>query len=261
MSRSEDIDNGYWDEVFGLPKDAKLLYVWSWTNTRCHFSGIYQVALPVLCLELDLTQEEARAAFAALEADEKVFYDGAWLWNKARVKRLKTRTVQMCKAVAKDLARVPPEHPYRVRLLELQGAAVWQSGDTRTTITETLGYLTGGSPVTPGPHAVSPGSSRNSGSPAGATPVAPMTGTVTGTRPGPSKRRTGGRARMPIPTTTPYTEDPAMRAFRDEHFPTLDVALVQSAAAQMRMRRQDPTVDALREWFGDLLDPTGRDAA
>lgn len=242
MSRTEDIDNAIWDEAdfFALSAPAKLVYIWSWTNRRCDFSGIYQVPLSAIVFETKHDDQTVRDSLVELEQAEFVFYDGTWLWCKARVKRIKTRTVQMCKAIAKDLARVPNSHPFREKLLDLHGARVWQSKDIRTTIGGELQCLTDGNRETSGSDPTNGSSEPSGGSYTREATEAPMTGTGKGT--GTPLGRGAGRGYQP---STEWT------AVRDLHFPGREVGTIESAAFVLQQKRREPTIDAIREILGD----------
>lgn len=248
MSRTEDIDNAIWDEAdfYALNAPAKLVYIWSWTNRRCDFSGIYQVPLAAIASETKHDEQTVRDALAELERAEFVFYDGTWLWVKARVKRIKTRTVQMCKAIVKDLARVPDPHPYRLQLLELHGGRVWQSKDVRTTITAELESHSGGTRVGPGSYPVNGATAPTNGYHPSGTAVAPMTGTGTGT--GTLRGRGAGKggARSPL-GYKPSTEALAMV---EAHFPGEEPGTIDSTLAMLRQKRMPETPAMVRAMLG-----------
>jgi hypothetical protein len=44
----------------------------------------------------------------------------------------------------------------------------------------------------------------------------------------------------------PYKPDPWATKIRDEHFPEFEVSSIEGAAASLKFRRQEPTIDALR---------------
>jgi hypothetical protein len=49
----EDFDNALWSdpEFLALTPEARMTYIWSWTNPRCGMAGIYKVALTQAALE------------------------------------------------------------------------------------------------------------------------------------------------------------------------------------------------------------------
>jgi hypothetical protein len=127
VSRNEDIDNGIWDdpEFERLSPHAKLLYIWSWTNRSTNMAGLYRVSKGLMGFQTGIAPQDVDAALAELEASEFAFYKDDYLWVRSRVKRIRSRTVQIAKAVAKDITKVGDEHPLKVRFLEKYGEANW----------------------------------------------------------------------------------------------------------------------------------------
>lgn len=146
MSRCEDIDNTIWDDpdFEDLSPYATLLYLWSWTNPRCDMAGIYKVS-HVKMTESKVPLEHIPDALAELERSRFVFYEDQVLWVRSRVKRLRSRSPQMAKAVAKDIRRVQPSHPLRRRFLDEYGADPW----LRDALKETYGEGNGNLSETP----------------------------------------------------------------------------------------------------------------
>lgn len=145
MSRTEDFDNGFWSdpEIEPLSADATWLYVWSWTNPLIGMAGLYKVSASRMT-ESKVPADRIPAALKELEDAELLFYDGAWLWVKARIKHLRTKSVAMAKSVARDIAKAPAGHPYRRRILELYGGhAWWRSRDEVTTLATEVAALEG----------------------------------------------------------------------------------------------------------------------
>jgi hypothetical protein len=229
MSRSEDFDNGFWDEpdVFALGPEAKLVYIWSWTNKRCHFSGIYKVPLAAIVFETKHTEEAVQTALVELEQACFLFYDGTWMFVRTRVKRIRTRTVQMCKAIAKDLVNVPHSHPYLLQLLEVEGARVWRSKSDTATIASMLSTLTGVTRGGRGSDSANGSTADIAGSYQGPTSVVPRTGTGTGT--GTSQGRGVGRGSELLAS-----------------FPDVPAAVVKNAAREIAASGEPVTVESIR---------------
>lgn len=148
MSRLNDIEDAIWSDppFHALTPDAKLLYVWSFTNAHVGMAGLYKVPESTIAHETGLSTDQVTAAIGELEAGRFLFYDGTWMYVRARVKRLRTRTVMMCRAVAKQVATCPEDHPFRLMLLEQDGDRFWSAGEKRSTIREELEYLLNGVP-------------------------------------------------------------------------------------------------------------------
>jgi hypothetical protein len=245
VARDESINNAIWDEAdfYALSGPAKLIYIWTWTNRRCDFSGIYQVPLAAIASETKHEEPVVLEALSELHAASFVFYDGTWLFVKARVKRIKTGTVQMCKRIANDLSRVPEDHPYRRQLLDLQGGRVWHSKDVRTTIATELEYLASGIRDGQGSYPPNGVAASVNGSDTGGTGVALMTETKTRTETRTSKGWGAGRGnRRENPDLGPgYQASAEAIALRDEHFPDELLGSIDSVLAKIRMKRLPET--------------------
>ena len=127
MSRNEDITTAIWTDpdFFALPPDAKLLYLWSWSNEHNGMAGLYQIPEAVMSIETCLPIDRLRQAMAALAEARFAFYEDSVLWVRSRVKRLRSKSPKMASAVAKDLRGIDDNHPLKVRFLEAYGGHVW----------------------------------------------------------------------------------------------------------------------------------------
>jgi hypothetical protein len=250
LARDESINNAIWDEAdfYALSGPAKLIYIWTWTNRRCDFSGIYQVPLAAIASETKHEEPVVLEALSELHAASFVFYDGTWLFVKARVKRIKTGTVQMCKRIANDLSRVPEDHPYRRQLLDLQGGRVWHSKDVRTTLATELEYLASGSRDGQGSYPTNGATASVNGSDTGGTGVALMTKTKTRTETRTSKGWGAGRGNRDRDPTG-YRPSPEAVAM-SEHFPGEDLGSIDSVLATIRMKRLPETPAMVRALLG-----------
>lgn len=126
MSRNEDFDNAFWSQrvVEDLSAHATLFYIWSWTNTRCGMAGLYEVGRRAMT-ESKVSSEDLDGVLAELSAARLAFYVDDVLWVVARVKRLRTKTVQMAKSIAKDVVAIDAAHPLRARWLEHNREVSW----------------------------------------------------------------------------------------------------------------------------------------
>jgi hypothetical protein len=143
MSRQNDVSDPMWSDppFHALSPHGKLMYVWSFTNSRVGMAGIYKIPQSTIEHELGLAADQVALALEELQAAGFLFYDGTWLWVRSRIKRLRTRTVQMCRSIAKQVAEVPADHPFRVALLHQDGDGFWASTDVRATICQELGGM------------------------------------------------------------------------------------------------------------------------
>lgn len=120
MSRREDIDNSIWGDgdFVALSPDAKLLYIWSFTNPSCGMAGLYRQPMGAAVFPTGLTLRRVERAASELAAARFMFWEDGVIWVRARVKHLRTRTEQIAKSVATDVAKVSEGHPLRVQFLE-----------------------------------------------------------------------------------------------------------------------------------------------
>lgn len=120
MSRREDIDNSIWSDpdFAALSPQAKLLYVWTFTNQRCGMAGIYKLPAGTAAFEIGMTNDQEAEAFAELEAGRFAFYQGGVLLVRARVKHLRTRGPNMVKSILSDVEKIAPIHPLRQMFVE-----------------------------------------------------------------------------------------------------------------------------------------------
>lgn len=171
MGRNEDFDNAFWSTTPGedLSANAALLYIWSWTNPRCGMAGIYEVGRRAMT-ESKVPAEAMDDALTELaDAHLAVYRDGV-LWVVARVKRLRTKSVQMAKAVAKDVAGIGEGHPLRTEWLLFYRDASW----LRAALTERKVSLTRASSEPQKSLGIEP----NPVSLTGASPEVPLTGAL-----------------------------------------------------------------------------------
>lgn len=127
MSRREDIDNTIWSDpdFEALTPDAKLVYIWAFTNLRCGMAGIYKLAPSAAAREIGLDDDDLIAALEELVGADFVAYETHVLWVRTRVKHLRTRTPQIARSVAKDVEKLPEAHPLRVRFLQMYANYPW----------------------------------------------------------------------------------------------------------------------------------------
>ena len=120
MSRLNDVHSGIWgkDEWLDLSPNAKLLYLWSFTNPRCGMSGIYDVPRRVVAVETGMSLADVDGALRELVEARYVVCEGSVLFVRTRVKHLRQKTVQIAKSIAGDLRRLGPEHPVHKAFLD-----------------------------------------------------------------------------------------------------------------------------------------------
>lgn len=250
MSRREDVDTAYWNDpdVNSLTAPAKLVYLWSFTNDRTGMAGIFQVPKAAIILETGHDEPTVDAALTELQQARFLFYDGAWMWVRARIKRLNTRTVQMCKAVAKQVVKVPEAHEFRAMLLDQDGSSVWRSRDEVTTLNAEIS-------ATLDPHGSLSGGTLGSTPPGGNTGVTrmpPKWHRGEGKGEGPQGRGAGRGTRRTGYEPPAYEPDQQLRTIAAEHFADLDPVLVENTGIFLRSRGTEPTADAIAKALADV---------
>lgn len=244
MSRREDFDNGLWSkpEFEALSKDAGLLYIWSWTNTKVGMAGIYEVGRRAMT-ESKLELTELDGALAELEAYRFAFYEGGVLWVRARVKRLRPQSEQMAKSIARGLAAISREHPFFTSFIEENRGAWWPSSYLDAALDAVVqGNITRTSKFTvpkgsSEPHARFHGNGNGSSS-----PESPSTAVARDVAPEPpAYGRTG------IAPSAREAYDVEMGAYCSILFPSTPRLFVERAAQRLRARGIDPTLVAITD--------------
>jgi len=102
-------------EIWGHPKfeplspNAKLLYLYSWTNERCKAAGIYHITYRKIANETKLRADRIPALLHSLVGMKVVYFeDRQILWVKNFVKR-QTKSPKFLIAVAKNLQELGDE--------------------------------------------------------------------------------------------------------------------------------------------------------
>lgn len=127
MSRREDVDNAIWsDEDFlDLSSDAKLLYLWSFTNPACGMAGIYRAPKRLAAFQTGIPPARLEKASKELAECRFVFWDDGVIWVRTRVRYLHTKTVQIGKAIARDLESIPERSALKAGFLSEYGDLGW----------------------------------------------------------------------------------------------------------------------------------------
>lgn len=130
MSNYEYVETRIWsDPVFeALGPAAKLIYLWSFTNPRCNLPGIYKATVNQIVVETGIRRKRVEEAMKALEEARLLYYDGTWLFVRARVKYLHNPSPNTAKGIAKELRKLEADHPYTQAFLFMYRQAAWLCG-------------------------------------------------------------------------------------------------------------------------------------
>ena len=73
MARYVDIDTSIWEDLQDFSKDAKLLYIYSFSNQAVRASGLYTISVRTILLNTGLTEKQFRGCLKELNG--KLHYD------------------------------------------------------------------------------------------------------------------------------------------------------------------------------------------
>lgn len=124
MSKYEYVETAIWsDPTFEeLGPHSKLVYLWSFTNPRCNLPGIYKTSVRQVTQETGVPTKRVEVALEELEGTHLLFFDGEWLFVRARVKYLHNPSPNTAKGIAKDIRKLDPCHPFTQAFLFLYAA-------------------------------------------------------------------------------------------------------------------------------------------
>ena len=127
VSRREDIDNGIWSDTdfVDLTADAKLLYLWSFTNPACGMAGLYKAPQGLAAYQTGLTPKRVERAASELADRQFMFWVDGVVWVRSRVKHLRTRTSQIARSVELDVSKIAEGHPLRIRFIDEYATDSW----------------------------------------------------------------------------------------------------------------------------------------
>jgi len=161
-------------------------------------SGVYRVGRRAMTeSRVELTGLDA--ALDELSAADLAFYEQGVLWVRSRVKRLRSKSPKMAISVARDFAKLSPDHPFHARWLALYGGHAW----LRSALRDVLQNLAEPSPEVLGT-AVRSGDSENlSGASREPLQSLPGTGTMSRTASSLSDLAPGSAAEARVPGGLP----------------------------------------------------------
>jgi hypothetical protein len=91
MPKYARVQCSFWDDpdILGLSPNAKLVYMWTFTNRACGISGVYRIGLEVARQAVGLNPKDFQAAWAEVQNAGKVIYDPQTgvLWVVGKLKQ------------------------------------------------------------------------------------------------------------------------------------------------------------------------------
>lgn len=127
MAQREDVQTSIWtghDEFIDLSPDAKLLYLWSFTNSHVNMAGLYRIARQAMRMETTLPPQRFERAFAELVEGRFLLYEGGVLWVRTRVKHLWSTHANFARSIAKDVRKLG-DHPLAGEFLRMYRDFPW----------------------------------------------------------------------------------------------------------------------------------------
>lgn len=146
MSGYEQIRLSIWDdEPYALlSTEAQHLYVWTFTNVAVTSAGVYKARRELMTLHTKLTPARLDTAWGELELHLMAFYYDGYVWCRSRVRNIGTgRSRNRAKAVARDVAVLPPDHALRVAFVFEYGGESWlsQAEEWRQVVAESTEFV------------------------------------------------------------------------------------------------------------------------
>lgn len=250
MGRREDFDNALWSDpdFLALTPEARMTYIWSWTNPRCGMAGIYKVAPAQAALETGYSADVVTAAFGELSASGFAFYEAHVVFVRTRCRRLRTKSQQIAKSVRNDLMAISDVHPLKAQFLSLYADQPWLRpyiSEGRASVDSDSREVHGNQPSTP------VRGNLNGGSPEGLSTL-PGNGNGNGSGKGYGSRGRGaGKGNRENPDRGPgYKASAEAIALRDEHFPDELLGSIDSVLAKIRLKRLPETPAMVRALLG-----------
>ena len=82
-------DDGFWSNPFTmrLPREAKTLLAYLFTNQHCNPAGLYKIAPETIAFETKIPEEELPELFKLIEKKVKWYPEDSLIWYKNFVKR------------------------------------------------------------------------------------------------------------------------------------------------------------------------------
>ena len=84
-----NFDTGYWSDPFvqGLTMEAKLLFVYIWTNRHCNQAGLYEISLRSISFETGIALKTLPSVLKSLSPKVEWYPDRDLIWIKSFLRR------------------------------------------------------------------------------------------------------------------------------------------------------------------------------
>lgn len=137
MALYENVKVSIWSDDFAdLSPEAKLIYLWSFTNPRCNMAGLYKVKPVAMALETGI--EDLARPLAELELDRFVYYANPWIFIRSRIKHLHTSGEKIRKSILLAVLELPDGHPFIGLFIDEYGKNTKVIGESSKTLRELI---------------------------------------------------------------------------------------------------------------------------
>ena len=128
MGKTADVQQAIWADPWfqALPPDAKLLYLWAITTDHGNLASLFTVALPMIQVETGLTPQRLSNALDQLDGKLAYRRESGALWVVGRAKRVRSKTAQIAKSIAKAVSECP-EPEFQAAFMAKYGTSQWLS--------------------------------------------------------------------------------------------------------------------------------------
>jgi hypothetical protein len=109
MAEFRQIHTRIWkDDWFSeLSQDAKLLFVYLFSNEQAEVGGVYELPIKYMSFETGIPQNRITELIVEFENSKKVYYRNGWVWVVNLRKYNESGSVKVSIRINKDLASLP----------------------------------------------------------------------------------------------------------------------------------------------------------
>lgn len=108
MANQRMLNTRLWRDSYiaKLTKDEKLVFLYLLSNPDANLSGIYEIPLKQICIDIDINEEQLLTIFNKLEHDEKVCYYGGWVIIRNAIKHQNTSNSKIRAGIDRELSNL-----------------------------------------------------------------------------------------------------------------------------------------------------------
>ena len=109
MADFRQIHTSIWDDDWfcQLSSDAKVVFVWLFSNRRASVSGLYKFTEFICSRETGISIDNVHASIEKLSSDNKIRVEGEWVWVKNLRKYNYYQNGNADKRILSDLSQLP----------------------------------------------------------------------------------------------------------------------------------------------------------